>query len=91
VLNEDLVLSDKHPQCVLGGRPSRVHHRGDAGFSVEFLVAEPESAGPELADAAGRVSADEVSEFEDLGEGEDGAFGRVLVVCALDPARVPTK
>jgi hypothetical protein len=45
----------------------------------------------ELLPYADRTGVEQISEFEDLGEGEDGSFGGVFVVRALDPARVPAE
>jgi hypothetical protein len=75
------------PQSRLGGWPAGVDLRRGARDAVP-PVPQPVMAIWQAPDIADRTAADQVSQLEDLGHGQDGTFGCLLDSGAPDAARI---
>jgi len=87
VITVGLAIGGHRPDRLIGHRPCRV----DLGCGPHHAIAletQPVAAAGQLADVADRAAAHQLGELEDLGDGQDRAFRRVLAARAPDPTRV---
>jgi hypothetical protein len=75
------------PQRPLRFRPARVQLRPGSHFPVH-AEPEPVTASWQLAYIADRMTADELGQLEDLGDGQDGPLRRLFITSTANPARI---